>query len=255
MPIIIACPSCGGKLRVADALRGHKVRCPTCSHIFGSPPESGPPDPPPPALQDLPLELTIDDLTSPPPASSIDTPGLLGAIELKPSVEDPPASLKPAIPPQAQRKPPRLRDDRIDVDIPDIRRMGLRRDAEPDRGSTVLALGIISLAVIFFWCAAPVGAILGLAAWIMGQTDLRKMKRGQMDENGRGMTQAGWICGILGTFLNGLVMLGCGLLFFGIWYSEKSRPPNTSPVPVIRPAQPIRPGQPKVPPMKKRQVQ
>jgi predicted Zn finger-like uncharacterized protein len=252
MPIIIACPSCGGKLRVADALRGQKVRCPTCNHIFDGPAESGPADAPPRELQDLPLELTIDDLTSPPPASSIDSPGLVGAIELTPSMDDPPASPKPAIPPQPQRKPPRLRDDRLDVNIPVIRRMGLRRDAEPDRGSTVLALGIISLAVIFFWCAAPVGAILGLAAWIMGQTDLRKMKRGQMDENGRGITQAGWICGILGTFLNCLVMLGCGLFIFGIWYSQKSHPPKTSPVPVIRPAQPFRPVQPDVPPLKKR---
>jgi hypothetical protein len=100
----------------------------------------------------------------------------------------------------------------------------------------VLALGIVSLAIIMVWCASPLGVILGLAAWIMGRTDLRKMKSGQMDDTGRGTTQAGWICGMLGTLLNGLITLGCGLFIGGIWYSEMSRPPNTQPVPMMRPA-------------------
>ncbi len=257
MPIIIACPSCGGKLRVADALRGQKVRCPTCNHTFDSPPEFGPPDAPPRPLQDLPLELTLDEPSSPPSILQTDTPGLVGAVELQPSTDHPPDSPVPASSPEPKRRP-RLRDERLEWDVPDLRRMGPRRDAEPDRGSTVLALGIISLAGLMVWCIpflgmimVPICASLGLAAWIMGQIDLRKMKRGQMDDNGRGMTQAGWICGILGTVLNCLLMLGCGLIIGGIWYSEMSRPPNTRPVPITRPPQPIQPGQPKVPPAKK----
>jgi hypothetical protein len=117
--------------------------------------------------------------------------------------------------------------------------LGRRRDAEPDRGAVVLSLGIVSLALILIWCATPVGAILGLVAWIMGQTDLRKMKRGQMDDQNRGMTQAGWICGILGALLNGLVMLSCGLFLSAIWYNEVSRPPNTQPIPATRPIRPL----------------
>lgn len=182
MPVIVACPSCGGQLRVADALRGQKVRCPACNHIFDSeaPTHLAPPD--------RPLDL--------------------------------------------------------DIDVPDIRRRAPRRDAEPDRGAIVLSLGIISLATVMVWCVAPLGAILGLVAWIMGQTDLRKMKSGQMDDQGRGMTQAGWICGILGLVLNGLMTLGCGVLVGCIWYSEMNRPPNTRPIPMMQPPPPPKGGFP-----------
>src|SRR5262249_21175723 len=75
-----------------------------------------------------------------------------------------------------------------DWDLPDLRRRGSRLDAEPDRGATVLTLGIISLACLTISCF-PVGLLLGLIAWIMGQNDLRKMKRGDMDSNGEGMTR------------------------------------------------------------------
>jgi hypothetical protein len=135
-----------------------------------------------------------------------------------------------------------------DLDTPDVRRFGPRRDAEPDRGSTVLALGIISLAGIMVMCVpligvilVPICAILGVVAWVMGQIDLGKMKRGQMDDAGRGMTQAGWICGIIGTFLNSLLMLGCGVLVGSIWYTEMNRPPNTRPIPATRPIRPMPP--------------
>ena len=248
MPVIVACPSCGGKLRVADALRGQRVRCPACNHTFDSAAVSDPPPPAPPAPQNLPLQLSLDDPFSPPgPAPSGETGGLFGAVELKRSLEEgpssspraptssPPESPPPSEPPR--RSPPRWSDERRrDWDVPDIRRSQPRRDAEPDRGAIVLSLGIISLACLMVWCA-PIGAILGLAAWIMGQTDLRKMKSGQMDDNGRGMTQGGWICGILGVVLNGLVTLVCGVGIGFFWYTEMSRPPNTRPIPITRPPQ------------------
>ena len=220
MPDIIACPSCGGKLRVPDTLRGQQVRCPACNHIFASAAEPGPPAAP----LDLPLELTIDEPSSPPSASSIGTPEL--------SASPPP----PASPPRR----PRLAETQDAPDVPDLRQFGPRRDTKPHRGSTVLALGIISLAGLMVGCLAPICAILGLVAWIMGQIDLAKMKRGQMDESGRGMTQAGWICGIIGTALNCLIMLGCGLFIGSLWYSEMNRPPNTRPIPVTRPPMPAK---------------
>ena len=233
MPAIIACPLCGGKLRVPDALRGHRVRCPACQHTFESPAELGPPVAAPRAPQDLPLDLTLGE-PSFPPASSDVTPGLIGAIELERSGDDP-------APPEPAQQQPRRASARLDRDMPDIRRLGPRRDSEPDRGAAVLALGIISLVLIFIWCTAPVGAILGFVAWIMGQKDLRKMKSGQMDDRNRGLTQAGWICGILGTILNGLIMLSCGIFIGSIWYSEISRLPNTRPIPATRPARPMPP--------------
>ncbi|HEY1375778.1 MAG TPA: hypothetical protein VGF55_03255 [Gemmataceae bacterium] len=75
-----------------------------------------------------------------------------------------------------------------DYDEPAPRRR--RRWVEPHRGSTVLTLGILSLVV-----CSP----LGIAAWVMGNTDLAAMRRGDMDPSGEGTTQAGRICGMIGT--------------------------------------------------------
>lgn len=251
MPLIIACPACAGKLRVTDALFGQKVRCPKCHHTFDGPGEPATPQDAPRAPQDLPLDLSLDEPSSPPHF----TPpgGLVGAIELTDSGVDPIPLTDPETPSEPRRRPRRV-EKRLDFDGPDVRRRGPRRDAEPDRGSVVLALGIISLTGIMVWCIpiigvilVPVCAILGVSAWIMGQTDLRKMKRGEMDESGRGSTQAGWICGIIGTILNGLLMVGCGVIVGSIFYSEVSRPPLTKRAVPMKPP----PAPPPNPPAKK----
>jgi predicted Zn finger-like uncharacterized protein len=249
MPIIVACPSCGGKLRVADALVGQRVRCPACNHTFDSAAEEAPLPPASPAPQDLPLQLSLDDPSSEPsPAPSRNPSSLFGAVEVKrpgdvAPLDLPPREEEPAEPP---RRPP-LRGEH-DWDVSDIRRRLPRRDAEPDRGAVVLALGIISLAGTVIYCAAPLWALLGLVAWIMGQTDLRKMKRGVMDDNGRSITKAGWICGILGVAINGLWILGCGTIFGVMWLTEMSRPPNTAPFRITPPAKMAPPPVPKAPP-------
>jgi len=63
---------------------------------------------------------------------------------------------------------------------------------KPHRGTLILVLGILSLVV-----CAP----LGIAAWMMGSGDMKEMDAGTMDPSGRGSTQAGKICGIIGTIL------------------------------------------------------
>jgi len=63
---------------------------------------------------------------------------------------------------------------------------------KPHRGTLILVLGILSLVV-----CSP----LGIAAWVMGSGDLKEMDAGTMDPSGRGITQAGKICGIIGTIL------------------------------------------------------
>jgi len=73
---------------------------------------------------------------------------------------------------------------------------------KPHRGTLVLVLGIISLVV-----CAP----LGIAAWVMGNSDLKEMDAGTMDPSGRGMTQGGKICGMIGLIL---MILG---LFIGLF--------------------------------------
>jgi ABC-type phosphate transport system permease subunit len=62
----------------------------------------------------------------------------------------------------------------------------------PHRGGTVLTLGILSLVLC---------QLCGPFAWSMGARDLRLMQHGQMDPAGRSTTQAGMVCGIIGTCL------------------------------------------------------
>ena len=62
----------------------------------------------------------------------------------------------------------------------------------PHRGGTILALGIIG--IVCCW-------ICGIIAWVMGNGDLRAMDAGMMDPSGRGLTQAGRICGIISVVL------------------------------------------------------
>lgn len=71
----------------------------------------------------------------------------------------------------------------------------------------ILVLGIISLAGGFVF--------LGPFAWIMGKGDLEKIDQGVMDPEGRGMTQAGMICGMIATamIIVGLLVAVAGLAF------------------------------------------
>jgi hypothetical protein len=62
----------------------------------------------------------------------------------------------------------------------------------PHRGGVILALGILGLVTCF---------ICGIFAWIMGKNDLKEMEAGTMDMSGRGLTQAGRICGMVGVIL------------------------------------------------------
>ncbi len=63
----------------------------------------------------------------------------------------------------------------------------------PHRAVLVLVLGIISLVTSCF----P----LGIVAWVLGHSDIRDMDAGLMDPEGRGMTLAGKILGIVSVAL------------------------------------------------------
>ncbi len=68
----------------------------------------------------------------------------------------------------------------------------------PQRHSTVLVLGILSLVV----CTA-----IGPFAWAMGTEELRRIDSGLTSPEGRGSAQAGRICGIVSTSFLGLALL------------------------------------------------
>jgi hypothetical protein len=75
---------------------------------------------------------------------------------------------------------------------------------KPHRGTLILVLGILGLVV-----CAP----LAIAAWVMGSGDLKQMDAGAMDPSGRGNTQAGKICGIIGTILLIIGVIVLGIVF------------------------------------------
>jgi len=74
---------------------------------------------------------------------------------------------------------------------------------KPHRGTMVLVLGILSMVLC---------VICGIIAWVMGNADLKEMDAGTMDPAGRGLTQAGKICGMVGCILN-LVAIGIWIVF------------------------------------------
>lgn len=63
---------------------------------------------------------------------------------------------------------------------------------EPHRGGLIITMGIMAL-------VCNIMAIPGIMAWTMGKADLAKMDAGLMDREGYGITQAGYIMGIIGT--------------------------------------------------------
>ena len=80
----------------------------------------------------------------------------------------------------------------------------------PHRGALILTFGILSIV-----CCFP----FGIAAWIMGNNDMQQIEAGMMDPSGKGITNAGKICGIIGTIL-GILCTGFQLLSFLLELSQ-----------------------------------
>ena len=195
MPQQISCPSCARTLNVPDELIGKTVRCPGCKTTFTA------------------------------------------------QGEAPSAPVQAETPPAAGRSRRAAEDDRPrgDSDDADARP---RPSGAPHKGGVLLGLGITSLVFAVFsllaegcsstgtcctvimcvaWMPlvvamllALVGAVLGLVASLLGQRDLGRMNRGEMDSSGRGSTKAGMICGIVGSVICVLDML-CGVVILILW--------------------------------------
>jgi hypothetical protein len=76
----------------------------------------------------------------------------------------------------------------------------------PHRGSVILTLGILGLVVC---------PLLGLAAWQMGNDDLRHMRYGRMEPSGRDLTSAGRVLGMVATGIFVIQLIVICLFLFG----------------------------------------
>ncbi len=253
MPITVACSSCNRKLRVPDDLLGKRVKCPTCGNTFEATAEDeAPPEPPPEPVEEGSSARSKSGSRRGEAVTS-------SRARRDDDYED-----------DDQPRSRRGRDDddyEDDRDEDDDRRRSRRRrredgrDYEPHRGPMVLVFGIIGCVLFVFeicvgWIGLPgaiiaivlslIGMGLSVTAWVLGGKDLGLMRKGKMDPEGRGNTQGGYVCGIIGTVLNAIT-LGCCLLgifgllaFLGIGLGASSiqrqqqRPPGKIEAPMHR---------------------
>jgi hypothetical protein len=204
MPTTVDCPACQRKLRLPDELAGKQVKCPTCGEVF-----QGDAAPPLPASATAPPPVPQARVVDESPAAPLPR-NEGGGLRPCPNCHE-----------QIDVMATRCRFCGQSVDsgslsgsdvVSPFRPGGYRRDWEPHRGTLVLVLGILSLVFSLAGIVCYgyfVGFPLGLTAWILGHYDLGKMARNEMDPAGRNNTQAGMICGIIGTVLSALVLLVC----------------------------------------------
>jgi predicted Zn finger-like uncharacterized protein len=276
MSTIVDCPSCNRKLRVPDELLGKKVKCPTCSGTFDAVASFGSSSSSSSGLGEP--QFSLGEKSSAPSSDPVSAapPGSSG----QPEASGTPASEQETLPhfpskpdDEADLEPCPYCGEKIAKDATRCSFCGeelededkgdrpwdqgyrpyrdVRRDSEPHRGTLILTLGIVS--IVTAWLLGPVGLIVGIITWIMGQRDLKKMKANVMDPQGLGSTQAGWICGIIGTAFGGLMSLCCVgymVMIFGMTASMGRMATPPPPPPTVRPATPAAPaGGP--PPMQK----
>lgn len=69
---------------------------------------------------------------------------------------------------------------------------------------TILVLGILSIAVC---------GVMGPIAWVMGKKELDRIASGEIGHDGYGMTNAGYICGIIGSIILAFTLIWLLLVF------------------------------------------
>jgi predicted Zn finger-like uncharacterized protein len=230
MPTLIHCPSCERQLRVPDELLGAKVKCPTCQSTFDATSDSAPGIPPSKPVP-WPTERVSPEAPHGPEPNQDGAPSRPREDAWRPC---------PHCGEEIRKEAAHCRFCGEDIHDEDERpwergdaRDTVRRDCEPHRGGMILTLGIISMVLSGTAVLTVVGLPMAIAAWVMGHRDLIKIRDRAMDPQGKGITQAGWICGMVGTALNSLFGLLCVgyALFVGLMISAFSTMPPPAPAP------------------------
>ncbi len=237
MPIETRCQGCDKLLRVADEHAGKHARCPGCGHIYTVPLTSAAPAATPQPLADASTwttsntalwhmktpegqiygpvsreqlgqwagegrisrdcfvrqgergnwqsaEMLFPTLHAPRTRATAASTG--GGYAAHPRNYQPVAAQRPYTPPSS-------------YGAPRAYAAGYR---EPHRGSLVLTFALLG------WFLCPIFAVV---AWSMGTEDLRKIRLGQMDPEGQGLTQAGQILGMIQSII--LLISLAGIFF------------------------------------------
>jgi hypothetical protein len=230
-------------VRVPSELLGKKVKCPGCAGTFVA--QDPAVAPPASSNKQVNLQLELDEKPKPPPPPDFEEMEEISPEPMKPR----PVKAKPVKAHDDGKEPCPYCGELIKSDATHCKYCGEDLDEEdeedrpsqrgkkkkrrrreyereaPHRGGLVMTLGLVSLCLIAVdgLCSCCGGALgmfistgisavglgLGIPAWVMGQKDLKRMRSGEMDERGRGNTQTGYICGMVGTILHGLSVV-CG---------------------------------------------
>ncbi|MDA1052059.1 MAG: DUF4190 domain-containing protein [Planctomycetota bacterium] len=222
MAIETICKGCARKLRVGDEYAGRKARCPHCKTVYDVPAASN----------DGPFELSVGtsdlwllrtkDGAVYGPASKSDLDGWVreGRIDAGSQVRmegeatwRPASALYPSLLPKtAPNASPLASEPTYSAPVanPYTSPRAAGRSAgpyRPHRGGMILTFGIVGVL-----CCQ----IFSIAAWVMGHADMKEINAGSMDPEGRGLTQAGMIIGIVGTIL---FVLGTALLILFVAFA------------------------------------
>jgi hypothetical protein len=225
MAIETSCSGCGSRLRVDDQYAGKQARCPRCGAVY-TVPVSG--------FDVTPADATVPPRSVPSGDSASDAIWFLRTPEGQSYGPADKATLDQWMTEgrishdcQLRRgtfgdwmpawqtypnlvsapRPPEISPLRRDVSSnPYSAPMAGPAHREPHRGGLIFVLGILGFVI-----SCP---IFGAFAWVMGSRDLKKIRAGRMDPQGKGLTQAGMILGIISLALWALTIFGM-LLFFG----------------------------------------
>jgi hypothetical protein len=74
-----------------------------------------------------------------------------------------------------------------------------------------LILGIVAFPGLC--CYGVLGFVFGVIALVLGRVSLRRIKAGNGTIGGRGIAQAGWICGLVAAILGTIIGIGYIALF------------------------------------------